>query len=976
MSQRRLPGRKSLQLKRWEDKCDRITKTTDPQRILQSLRGTRHLINWLVISGVIFVSPRFTMAQLRPIADDTLGNERSIVSPNEVINNLPSNRIDGGARRGPNLFHSFREFNIDNGRGVYFANPAGVTNILTRVTGGSGSQILGALGVLGNANLFLINPNGILFGPNARLDIRGSFLASTANSVVFDNGFVFSAIDPQAPPLLTVSVPVGLQYGSNPGAIQVQRALLRVPNGQTLTLAGGAVSIEGGELGALLAPGGRVELAGVAAPGEVGLAQQGQEWRLNVPDGLTRADVTLFDFAYVDVSSGGGGSIAMTARNLTIAGPGTFLIAGIASGFGTVGAQAGSININAIETVSINASEVANVVLPDSMGNAGDISITTGSLSLTNGGFLSTNTLGQGDAGKITITARDAVSFDGVNSDGLPSAASSAVTSNAIGKGGDISITTGTLSLTNGGEINTSTFGQGDAGKVTITARDAVSFDGVTGNRFSSGAFSQMRSVDRQGGDISITTGTFSLSNGAQVVSSTFGRGNAGNVKITARDTVLIDGKSSNRFTSAVISRAESEAIGKGGDINITTGAFSLLNGAQISVSTLGQGDAGKITIAARDAVSFDGVAGNRFSSGAFSQLKGVGRGGDISITTGTLSLSNGAAVSAITDGQGDAGNITLTAKDAVSFDGVGSNGLPSGAFSSVNLGASGQGRNITVDTGLFSITNGGQLSASSQGQGNAGNLDVTARQIRLDNEGKIAAQTTSGQGGNITLQVSDLLLLRRGSSISTTAGTAQAGGDGGNISFNGNFIVAIANENSDISANAFTGKGGRVDITAQGIFGTQFRSQPTPLSDITASSTFGVAGVVAINTPDIDPNRGLLQLPSDFTDASRQIADRCSANSTVARGESRFTVTGRGGLPASPDEAQTRYPDLDDLGPEVTSTQVSSTRNSASAAKTAAEIVEAQGWISDNTGNLFLVAQAPQVTPHSSVLPTINCRP
>ncbi|HAA28965.1 MAG TPA: filamentous hemagglutinin, partial [Cyanobacteria bacterium UBA8553] len=130
-------------------------------------------------------------AQLTP--DSTLGGESSIITPGVIINRQPADRIDGGASRGANLFHSFREFNIGAGREVYFANPAGIENILTRVTGSTRSEILGTLGVSGNANLFLINPNGIVFGSNARLDMRGSFLASTASSFKFADGIEFSA---------------------------------------------------------------------------------------------------------------------------------------------------------------------------------------------------------------------------------------------------------------------------------------------------------------------------------------------------------------------------------------------------------------------------------------------------------------------------------------------------------------------------------------------------------------------------------------------------------------------------------------------------------------------------------------------------------------------------------------------------------------------------------------------------------------
>ncbi|MEM1169208.1 MAG: filamentous hemagglutinin N-terminal domain-containing protein [Cyanobacteria bacterium P01_H01_bin.35] len=199
------------------------------------------------------------IAQLVP--DRTLGEENSVITPNINIKGRESHRIDGGAQRDANLFHSFEEFNIQRGRGVYFTNPDGVANILTRITGNNASSILGTLGVLGNANLFFINPNGIIFGPEAQLDIQGSFYGATADSILFENGFEFSTSDPQAPPLLTVNVPIGLRLPENAGSIQVEgrghnlsldpetfsyvrdnrNVGLQVATGQTLALIGGDI---------------------------------------------------------------------------------------------------------------------------------------------------------------------------------------------------------------------------------------------------------------------------------------------------------------------------------------------------------------------------------------------------------------------------------------------------------------------------------------------------------------------------------------------------------------------------------------------------------------------------------------------------------------------------------------------------------------------------------------------------------------
>ncbi|HEY9617335.1 MAG TPA: filamentous hemagglutinin N-terminal domain-containing protein, partial [Microcoleaceae cyanobacterium] len=182
------------------------------------------------------------IAQIQP--DNTLGNENSVVRPNQPVKGLPAELIEGGATRGSSLFHSFLEFNVREGQRVYFANPQGIANIFSRITGNSASNIFGTLGVNGAANLFLLNPNGILFGANARLDIAGSFAASTANRITFPMGFDFSATDPQAPPLLVLNVTPGLQYGeSSPGATIVNRGQLTT--GQDLTLNTDRLDLQG-----------------------------------------------------------------------------------------------------------------------------------------------------------------------------------------------------------------------------------------------------------------------------------------------------------------------------------------------------------------------------------------------------------------------------------------------------------------------------------------------------------------------------------------------------------------------------------------------------------------------------------------------------------------------------------------------------------------------------------------------------------
>ncbi len=209
----------------------------DPRQQLQKLG----LVIVLAMSGVMTTLASSARAQIVP--DRTLGAESTKLTPNANVQGLPATLIEGGASRGVNLFQSFLQFNVGDGQRVYFANPAGIENILTRVTGSDPSKIFGTLGVDGRANLFFLNPNGIIFGSNARLDVAGSFLATTANSFVFENGLKFSATNPEAAPLLTVSLLPGLQFGANQSASISNTGNLSV--GQDLTLVGSNLDLQG-----------------------------------------------------------------------------------------------------------------------------------------------------------------------------------------------------------------------------------------------------------------------------------------------------------------------------------------------------------------------------------------------------------------------------------------------------------------------------------------------------------------------------------------------------------------------------------------------------------------------------------------------------------------------------------------------------------------------------------------------------------
>ncbi|MEH1945129.1 MAG: filamentous hemagglutinin N-terminal domain-containing protein [Nostoc sp.] len=926
-----------------------------------------------IFSGVQNKAIAEFIPQITP--DNTLGSEHSTVTPqNQLVD-----RVDGGVIRGINLFHSFQEFNIGEGRSAYFANPTGIENIISRVTGGNPSQLLGTLGVLGKANLFLINPNGIIFGANAKLDVSGSFVASTASSLVFADGTKFSATNPQAPPLLTIEVPIGLEFENIPGAISLQSARLVVQPDKTLALVGGNVSLDNGTI---LAPGGRVELGGLAQKGTVTLNQNGS---LSFPNDLVRADVSLTQGSQVNVRAGDRGSIAIATHNLNIA-QGSTLRAGIASFRGAVESQAGDIDINATETVTLDGtgSFISNAVLSNAKGKGGNVNLTARSLAVTGGFQIFAGTYGQGDVGNVNINVGDTVLFDGVGTNGINTGAYSSIAEGGTGRGGNLNIIAKSLTVTNGAILEASTVGQGDAGSVNISVRDTALFDGeaadfnrVSTSVFSSGVYSRVASLAvGNAGTVNITAGTVKVTNGAVLTSSTAGKGNAGNVIINASD-IVFDGD--GRFndspgfgffqSSGAFSSVKNRGQGIGGNVIINADSLSLNKGAVIVTSTRGRGDAGDILINRADTVTIAGFAGDGYSSGFYSNTEpsAIGEGGEITVNAATLRVLDGAVINALTanagrggsivinaqtlettnGGQiltttrssGNAGNITLNVLASITLAGsdlsysdralkniqIGvdtftNQGAASGVLANTGVNATGNGGNVFIFSKEVNLRDRGVITVSSQGSGVAGNIEISAGTINLQNQGAITAETRSANGGNIILQVHDLLLMGQNSLISTTAGTGQAPGNGGNIKIDARngFIVAVPQENNDIIANAFAGKGGVIQINAQKVFGLKSREQLTQQSDITAFSETNpqLNGVIEINTLGIDPTQGLVNLPSE--PRSVEISEGCQVRPSNAK-RVRFVNGGRGGIPTRPEEPQnvemflTRWIDLDD---------------------------------------------------------------
>ncbi|MEH1801160.1 MAG: filamentous hemagglutinin N-terminal domain-containing protein [Nostoc sp.] len=466
-----------------------------------------------------------------------------------------------------------------------------------------------------------------------------------------------------------------------------------------------------------------------------------------------------------------------------------------------------------------------------------------------------------------------------------------------------------------------------------------------------------------------------------------------------------------------------------GEDITISTGKLIVQDGAQVLTFTTGQrGKGGNLNIKASESVDLIGnstTPDGIFSSGLFSTTFGGGRAGDITINTKRLRVQNGATISTESSGElsmsqfkpaiGNGGNLTVNASESVEIKGKPKTGAPSSIFAST-LGSGNAGQ-VTISTQKLILEDEAVINVSSQllkpfmyegdvpNLGSAGDLTVSASFILLDSKGKLTSNSESGKGGNISLQVRNLLLMRRNSQISTNAG---GDGDGGNIAIkapNG-FLVAAPFGNSDITANAVSGSGGKITITAKNIFGFVPRTRanverldpkeinPNNLrtSDITAFSQQNpsLSGTVQINSPDADPSKGLVELPVNLVDASQQIVAGCDSGRKIAR--SSFITTGRGGLVADPTQPliaeDAVLADWITLSPESQKRAsgiqkkvvVQAQRNIEEKSQKAnfinepTQIVEAQGWVTDANGNVVLVAQVPTASPHNSSLTATSC--
>jgi len=695
---------------------------------------------FITVSSISFTST--SSAQVVP--DQTLGTENSSIRSIDELRD----EIQGGATRGENLFHSFQEFNIREGASVNFANPNGITNIFSRVTGGNISEILGTLGADGAANLFLMNPNGIVFGENAAIDIRGSFLATTAETINFGNGSKFSSIEPSKS-ILTIDSPIGLELGNQSGSIFVEDAGhsvvledagflpiirqsnapgLQVSSGKNLALIGAEINLDGG---ILISEGGRIELAGVK-DGNIGLdpSPDNSAWKFEYSSVSSFGDVNLENTSWIDASSTPQSVISpnidrginIVGQDIVIQDESLVLIQN------QVNTSEGKIEVNANNSFTISKVEIDPIpevpggLISETLGSVSgaDIFVTSPEVSLVDGGSIISKTFGPAKSGNITVEASKGLLLSGSSTDDIPPVPSN-ISQQAFfnGQTGVTNIDTPSLLIEDGATVINVAVDGGNGDDITINATN-IKLEGLESNSsLLSSNISSTASGESQAANIFLNTSTLEIEEGAAIVSNGFNLANPGSINIDANDFVQVRG-SNSQISSSVSNLGDDLqedlslleindaplAIGDSQDVNIKTNTLQIVDEAVVSVLNFG-----------------------------------IGNGGNLNIEANSVKLQN-------------QGNITATA-------------------------ASGQGGNITLGSDFLELLNQSQITSSAGGTGDGGNITLGSGNILGIENSDITANAVGGSGGNIDIN-SDAILGLEARSQLTPLGDITATSDFG----------------------------------------------------------------------------------------------------------------------------------------------------------------------------------------------------
>ena len=940
-------------------------------------------MNQALIFLTIAISPLAWVlgVSAQDISPDTTLPDNTVV---ETTGN--TSEITGGTVRGTNLFHSFFDFSIGEGGIANFTHDSSITNILGRVTGSSPSAIDGLI-TAGNVDLFLINPNGIVFGENAALDIGGTFTAATAESILFEGG-EFNAVNPSQS-VLSVNVPTGAQLGNEAATVTVfgrgnnlfwddyaETIIDDRPDGLSndsgVRLIAGNININGGNV---TSTEGLVDL--VAASG----AKVNFGSRMIPEEGAVLGDINLSNAASVSTTGDGSGTINAYGANLSVKDGSAIL--SMSQGEGPVG---GGINLDFADKVEIIAENEfgdfptyvstdvgffsstpgsninvntgdLNILLGAQMNagvfgeapggnvniNANNISIQDGgsftdsgiyldssglegadsgtlianadSIEIGGAGRIASKAYYDGNAGTINLNAREINVYDKVDfGDGFVLSSAIENSSEASGDAGTININTQDITISDGAQILTYARGEGDAGSVNInttnlrietTYPDESEVD--TGIIAGSGNEVPTEDLLGKGGDININADTIELVDGGIISSGTLSANDGGNITINTNQLHMFADHSTDTTYNGGIILSRASSSGNSGSININANSTVLEGGSQINVGTVGSGNAGTLKLNT-DTLKVDGFVEDYRTALLSTAVEGSGDGGTIEVAANSVEVTNGATISASNfptrdastePGTGAAGNIKLdtdnlsitgdeptTINTSTSSGGGGQIELNANNISLTGTGAavtaeslgSSDGGKIVLSTTNLNLDDGGSITTSAIASGNAGDITIDAKEIE-GNTGKIIAESQVSGGGEIAID-SENIDLNQNSLISTSV--AQSDGGGGNLRIDNSDTILLRN-NSDIRANAEFGPGGNIEIITELLFADGD-------SDVDASSTYGLDGVVEIDRSIEEPIE-TDNLPEQVEDPNKLITAICPVGD-----DNIFAVVGKGG--------------------------------------------------------------------------------
>ena len=891
----------------------------------------------------IFYTLRFS-AQIS--TDGTVGTAMELTGQSVTIEQTL------GKRAGNNLFHSFSEFNIKANESATFTGDADIQRVISRVTGGQVSNIDGLLeSQIPDADFYFVNPAGVMFGPNASIKIDGSFHVSTADYLKFgENNKFFS--EPLENEVLSTEAPTAYGFlGADIGTLtfnNFRNLDTEFKTGETLSIIGGDIEAVGSRINA---PEGNIALISLGSEGELQInCDESNSLTFNTDDFTDFGEISLSQGTQVIADGEGGGQILIQGKNvelnsftliqaqtlgakngraleiiasenlrildnseffthttgsgnggnITIKTKNMRIVEGFLYTFTNGEGDGGDIFIDA-ESILMDGNQKISLfplifAQTDGNGDAGNIRIDTGDLEVIRGAFIDATTAGSGRGGNLMIEARSIL----LQGDGIATGIR-ARTQNKIHRApaGTVTIYTDTLEIFQEALISVATSGAGDAGRIEIHA-DSIRFDG-NGDGIFTGISAQSLNKNAENlagnaGKVTIDTDSLEVVRGAVISGTTESKGNGGSIEVQA-DSIRLDGeglRNSNGnqlFTGIDVQTFNETNGGHAGDITISTKSLEVSEGAVILARTggAGAGEGGSIDVNA-ETIRFDGRGQALFTGiGAHASATSKNHAGDIQIRTNSLEMLNVATISASTLGEGDGGTVEIRA-ESIRIDGKNNElftGL--GAQSPRDIEDGGRSGDISVKTVTLGIFNNGRISTASLGSGSSGNIKLEADSLTLNNNAVIETKgTRSVDAGVIDVTVTNVTQItdsaissvaeQDGGDISissrilrlTDAGiTATAGNDGGNIAMDTDAIVL---DGGEILARAELGNGGDITIVTQGIFENHDQENL-----IDASSEKGISGTIEVIAPDINLTAGLLPLTEEFLQADSMTLSKCS---------------------------------------------------------------------------------------------------